>query len=136
MSQTKLFLVQFLIEADVSEWPDFDEIQAAEHFRSGLNLSSEDKLLRSQIFLLARKPDDLGDLVIEDYEDRGYRVEICQDAETVGTDVPSYFLGVYNLQSKNPSSSITSHLTLEEAREAARLKVDKNLERRQRPQKH
>lgn len=123
MAIKKLFLVQFLIEADVSEWRDFDERQAAEHFREALKLSSEDKVQRLQAYLLARLPDDRGDMTLEDYEDRGFRVEICQDANTVGTDVPTYFAVVWNMQAKTPTGSVAGgHCeTVDEAKEAARL---------------
>ncbi len=39
----KLFLVQFLVEADVSEWPEFDGAKAVDYFLSALKLSGEDK---------------------------------------------------------------------------------------------
>jgi hypothetical protein len=130
MAKTKLFLIQLLIEADVSEWPDFDERKAAEHLRSAIKLSGEDKVHHIQAYLLARKPDDPEDLVIEKYEDRGFEVEICQDADTVGTDVPSYYVAVYNPKVKNPSSSISgNHPTVEAAKEEARIRVDKRIQR-------
>jgi hypothetical protein len=126
MPQTKLFLVQYIIEADVTKWPEFDEEKAIEHFRP--NLSKEDKIIHSHVFLLARKPDER-DLLVEEYEDRGFNVEIRQSAETVGTDVPIYYLGAFNRQVKNSSSSISEHPTIEAAKEAAHIRVDKRLER-------
>lgn len=133
MPTTKLFLVQFLIEADVSEWPDFDETQAADYFLSALKLSGADKKLGAQVYLLARKPDGRGDFLIEEYEDRGYVVEILQNAHTVGTDVPMYFAMVTNPQSKTPYSYPTKDCeTIRGAKEAARLRVDKRIARKQR----
>jgi hypothetical protein len=127
MPQTKLFLVQYLIEADVSEWPDFDEEKAIEHFRP--KLSKEDKLIRAQVYLLARKPDER-DLLVEEYEDRGLDVRIYQNAHTVGTDVPYYYVMVFNPQAKSPTSSASDdYPTIEAAKEAARVRVDKRLER-------
>jgi hypothetical protein len=130
MAQKKLFFVQFLIEADVSEWPDFDELEAASYFKSILKLSDEDKVHRVQAYLLARKPDERGDLLVERYEDRGLDVHIYQDADTVGTDVPTYYVTVYNPTVKSPSSSVgDSHPTIEAAKEEARTRVGKRLER-------
>jgi hypothetical protein len=71
MPTKKLFLVQFLIEADVSEWPDFDEVNASDYFLSALKLSPEDKKLAAQVYLLAKKPNERGDVLVEEYEDRG-----------------------------------------------------------------
>jgi hypothetical protein len=129
MSQTKLFLVQFLIEADVTEWPEFDEERAIEHFRP--NLSKEDKIIRSHVYLLARKPDEDSDKTIEKYHDRGFDVEICQDAHTVGTDVPTYFALVFNPQAKTVYGSVIGggSESIKAAKEAARINVDKRIER-------
>ena len=131
MTKKKLFLIQLLIEADVSDWPDFDERKAAEHLRSALKLSGEDKIHRVQAYLLARKPDDPGDVTIEQYEDRGFEVEICQDADTVGTDIPTYFAVVTNPQAKTPTGSLVGSdcSTVEEAKEAARINIDKRIQR-------
>ncbi len=65
MAKTKLFLIQLLIEADVEDWPDFDEWKAEEHLRSALRLSGADKIHRIQAYLLARKPEDRGDVTVE-----------------------------------------------------------------------
>lgn len=51
--------------ADVSDWPDFDEVSAADHVRSAMKLSGEDKIHRIQAYRLARKPDNPGDMSIE-----------------------------------------------------------------------
>jgi hypothetical protein len=127
----KFFLVQCIIEADVTEWPEFDERRAEDHFRSALHLSGEDKVHRINAYLLARKPDDRDDLTLEEYEDRGLKVEICQDAHTVGTDVPSYFSLVWNPKAKQPIGSIAANhcTTVEAAKEATQIYVDKRLER-------
>ncbi len=131
---TKLFLVQYLIEADVSEWPEFDEQKAIEHFRP--KLSKEDKVIRSQVYLLARKPDEEGDLLVEQYDDRGLDVHIYQNAHTVGTDVPSYYVMVFNPKLKSASSSASEdYPTIEAAKESARIRVDKRLERQARQPK-
>lgn len=132
MATTKLFLIQLLIEADVTDWPDFDERKAAEHLRSALKLSGEDKIHHIQAYLLARKPDDPSDVTIEEYEDRGFEVEICQDADTVGTDVPTYFAVVTNPQAKTPYGSVVGDncKTIEEAKEVARTNVDKRIQRK------
>jgi hypothetical protein len=137
MPTKKLFLVQFLIEADVSEWPDFDEATAADHFLSALKLSTEDRKLSSQVYLLARKPEERGDLIVEEYNDRGLDVEIRQHARTVGTDAPVYFVMIFNPQAQSPSSAPgEDHLTVESAKEEARERVTKRLEReRKRRQK-
>ncbi len=137
MAKTKLFLVQFLIEADVSEWPDFDEVRAADYFLSALKLSGEDKKHSVQVYLLARKPNDRGDLLIEEYEDRGYEVEISQDASTVGTDIPTYLALVTNTKIKNPTGYVVGDdcATVEEAKEAARINIDKRIEREKRRKK-
>ncbi len=137
MAKTKLFLVQFLIEADVSEWPDFDESKAADYFLSALKLSGEDKKHSIQVYLLTRKPNEGGDLLIEEHEDRGYKVEIRQNADTVGTDIPTYFALVTNMQIKNPAGYFagSDHATEEEAKEAARANIDKRIEREKRRKK-
>jgi hypothetical protein len=128
MAQTKLFLVQFLIEADVTEWPDFDERKAVEHFRP--KLSKEDTLLRAEAYLLVRRPDEDGDPLVEKDDDRGLDVHIYQNAQTVGTDVPSYYLMVFNPKVKGASSSASDdYPTIEVAKEAARIRVDKRLKR-------
>ncbi len=134
MTKTKLFLVQFLIEADVTNWPEFDEAAASAHFTAALKLSQEDKKVGVQVYLLARKPDDEGDLTVEQYEDRGYDVEICQNAHTVGTDVPAYFAMVGNPQAKTYALSVVGSncATVEEAKAAARLNVDRRVARQER----
>jgi hypothetical protein len=125
---TKLFLVQYLIEADVTEWADFDERKAAEHFRP--KLMKEDKLLQSHAYLVVRRPDEEGDPLVKEYEDRGLNVCIHQNFDTVGTDVPSYYVMIFNPKVKNPSSSTgDDYPTIEAAKEAARKRVDKRLER-------
>ena len=133
MPNKKLFLVQFLIEADVSEWPDFDEMTAADHFLSALKLTNEDRKLGAQVYLLAKSPNERGDLLVEEYEDRGLVVQIFQDAHTVGTDAPTYFSTVWNPQAKGASSSASENRdTVEEAKEDARLRVDRRLARKPR----
>jgi hypothetical protein len=128
VAQTKLFLVQYLIEVDVTEWPDFDERKAAEHFRP--KLSKEDILLRAEAYLVVRRPDEEGDPLVEEYEDRGLNVCIHQNFDTVGTDVPSYYVTIFNPKVKNPSSSTgDDYPTIEAAKEAARIRVDKRLKR-------
>lgn len=58
-------------------------------------------------------------------------MEIYRDAYTVGTDVPTYFATVANPTAKNPSGSVVGGdcTTLEEAKDAARLNIDKRLQR-------
>jgi len=130
---TKLFLLQYVIEADVTEWPDFDEQKAIEHFRP--KLSKEDKIIRSQVYLLAKKPDENSDKIIEKYNDRGFDVEIRQDAHTVGTDVPTYFAMVSNPQAKTYAGSLAGNdsESIKEAKEAARVYIDKRLKRTHKP---
>jgi hypothetical protein len=130
MPTKKLFLVQFLIEADVSEWPDFDEVNATDYFLSALKLSPEDRKLSAQVYLLARKPNERGDVLVEKYEDRGLMVEIYQNANTVGADIPTYFVMIFNPKAQSPSSVAgDEHLTVESAKEEARARVDRRLER-------
>jgi hypothetical protein len=129
MPTTKLFLIQLLIEADVTDWPDFDERKAAEHIRSAIKLLGADKIHHIQAYLLARKPDDPSAVTVEESEDRGFEVEVCQNAETVGTGIPKYFAVVTNPQAKTPYGSVGGDecITVEEAKEAARINVDKRI---------
>jgi hypothetical protein len=57
-------------------------------------------------------------------------VEIYQNANTVGTDIPTCFVMIFNPKAQSPSSAPgDEHLTVESAKEEARARVDRRLER-------
>lgn len=57
-------------------------------------------------------------------------MEIRQNANTVGTDAPSYYVMIFNPKAQSPSSAAgDDHLTVESAKEEARVRVDRRLER-------
>jgi hypothetical protein len=131
MPVKKYFLVQFLVEADTTEYPEFNGLQAREHFRSAFKVPVEDKVIGIQVCLLAQKPDEWGDQLIEAYVDRGLEIEIYQDADTLGTDAPTYGGTAANPRAKQRTISLIANecLTVEAAKEVMRIYVDKRMER-------
>lgn len=131
MKKTKFFLAQFLIEVDVTERPDFDDIQASDYFSSVFQLSGNDKKIEVKVYPLAAKPDSRQDVEIETYEYRGYRIEVCQNAHTVGSDRPTYFGVVFNLQAKHQTGSVlgSEQENIEEVKQMVQEYVDKKIAR-------
>jgi hypothetical protein len=71
------------------------------------------------------------DTNVAEEEYRGHKIVVMQNAETIGTDSPTFYVCAYNLSAKQPSASpITGLKNIEEAKAAGRRKVDKKLDRK------
>jgi hypothetical protein len=129
MRKTKFFLAQFLIEVDVSDKPDFDESRATVYLQSALHLQVKDKSHDLKVYPLSAKPAPLQDETIEVYKYRDFDIEICQNADTLGTDQPTYFTVVSNPQAKTYSGSLVGghYGSIEEAKSVGEQHVDKRI---------
>lgn len=127
MRKTRYFLAQVLIEIDVGDRPDFDESQATQYFNSTLKLAPTDRAHDVRVYLLASKPGSRSDVVIEQYEYHDFRIDICQNASTVGSMHPTFFAVVWNLQAKNPTGSLVDSdcESIDELKKQAVEHVDK-----------
>jgi len=127
MKKTRFFLAQFLIEVDVTDRPGFDDMEATAYFISALQLLDKDKKHDLKVYPLAVKPGSGTDALIESYEYRDFEIEIYQNADTVATDVPTFFAVVTNLQTKSRYGSVLGDdfENIENAKEAAQAHVDK-----------
>ncbi len=130
--KTKFFLAQFLVEVDVTDRPDFDDLQATDYFSSAFWLSGNDKKHEVKVYALAAKPDSRQDVAIEEYEYRGFPITVYQNAHTVGADVPTYFATVTNLQTKSKNASVVAGDSeiVKVVKDAAQNHVDKLVSRR------
>jgi hypothetical protein len=107
LAKTRFFLAQFLVEVDVTDRPDFDDLQAADYFSSAFSLTGNDRKHEVKAYALRAKPDSRKDIVIQEYKDRGYPITVYQNADTVGADVPTYFATVI-LARLNPAPKARS----------------------------
>jgi hypothetical protein len=97
----KFFLARILVEVDVTNRPDFDERQAADYFSSMFSLYGNDRELEVTVRELRPKASYVRDVDIEEYEYRGFVITICQNADTVGTAVPTYYAVVAKPNAKS-----------------------------------
>lgn len=99
--KTKFFLARILVEVDVTNRPDFDELQAADYFSSVFSLTGNDRKREVTVQELRPKASSITDVDSEEYEYRGFVITICQNADTVGTAVPTYHAVVAKPNSKS-----------------------------------
>lgn len=88
-------------------------------------------LILDSFYSPTREDDDL-DVAIEEYEYRGFPITVYQNAHTVGSDVPTYFATVTNLQTKSKNASVVAGDSeiVEVVKDAAQNHVDKLVSRR------
>lgn len=125
----KFFLARILVEVDVTNRPDFDERQAADYFSSVFSLYGNDRKLEVTVRELRPKASYVRDVDIEEYEYRGFVITICQNADTVGTAVPTYFAVVAKPNSKSGTVMWDDSQFIEVAKNDAEIYVDKRVSR-------
>jgi hypothetical protein len=130
MTKAKFFLARILVAVDVTNRPDFDERQAADYFSSVFSLSGNDTKCEITVRELKHKAGEIRDVEIEDYEYRGFVITVCQNADTVGTAVPTYFSVVAKPGSKSGRVMWDDSQFIEVAKNDAEVHVDKRLSRR------
>ena len=130
MKKTKFFLARILVEVDVTNRPDFDERQAADYFSSVFSLSGNDRKREVTVRELRPKASYVTDVEIEEYEYRGFVITICQNADTVGTAVPTYFAVVTKQNAKSGTVVWDDSQFIEVAKNDAEIYVDKRVSRR------
>lgn len=129
MKKTKLFLARILVEVDVTNRPDFDELQAADYFSSVFSLTGNDRKREVTVCELRPKASSITDVEIEEYEYRGFVITIHQNADTVGTAVPTYFAVVAKPNSKSGTVMWDDSQFIEVAKNDAEIYVDKRVSR-------
>ena len=130
MRKPKFFLARILVAVDVTNRPDFDERQAAEYFSSVFSLSGNDTKCEITVRELKPKASGIMDVEIEEYEYRGFVITVCQNGDTVGTAVPTYFAVVAKAGSKGGRIMWDDSQFMEVAKNDAEVYVDKRLLRR------
>lgn len=106
MKDKRYILANVLIEVDTTHMSHFTEADATTYFNSALKLGSIGQVERLDIYILASKPGSMSDIVVEDYIYRGLKIEIIQEASTVGSERPIYFGAVFNPNVKNPTGTL------------------------------
>jgi hypothetical protein len=127
--KAKFFLARILVEVDVTNRPDFDERQAVDYFSSVFSLCSTDRKLEVTVRELRPKASYIRDVKIEEYEYRGFVITIHQNADSVGTAVPTYFAVVAKPNSKNGTVMWDDSQFIEVAKNDAEIYVDKRVSR-------
>ena len=130
MKKAKLFLARILVAVDVTNRPDFNERQAADYFSSVFSLSGNDTKCEITVRELKPKASEIMDVEIEEYEYRGFVITVCQNADTVGTAVPTYFAVVAKPGSNGGRVMWDDSQFIEVAKADAETYVDKRLSRR------
>jgi hypothetical protein len=129
VKKAKFFLARILVEVDVTNRPDFDERQAADYFSSVFSLYGNDRKLEVTVRELRPKASYVRDVDIEEYEYRGFVITICQNADTVGTAVPTYYAVVAKSNSKSGTVMWDDSQFIEVAKNDAEIYVDKRVSR-------
>ena len=129
VKKAKFFLARILVEVDVTNRPDFDEPQAADYFSSVFSLCGNDRTLEVTVRELRPKVSSITDVEIEEYEYRGFVITICQNADTVGTAVPTYFAVVAKPNSKSGRVMCDDSQFIEVAKNDAEIYVDTRVSR-------
>ena len=129
MKKPKFFLARILVEVDVTNRPDFDERQAADYFSSVFSLSGNDRKLEVTVRELRPKACCITDVEIEEYKYRGFVITICQNADTVGTAVPTYYAVIAKPNSKSGRVMWDHSQFIEVAKNDAEVYVDKRVSR-------
>lgn len=130
VTKAKVFLARILVAVDVTNRPDFDERQAVDYFSSVVSLSGNDTKCEITVRELKPKASEIMDVEIEEYEYRGFVITVCQNADTVGTAVPTYFAVVAKPDSKGGRVMWDDSQFIEVAKNDAETYVDKRLSRR------
>ena len=130
MKKTKFFLARILVEVDVTNRPDLDELQAADYFSSVFLLTGNDRTREVTVRELRPKASYTTDVEIEEYEYRGFVITIHQNADTVGTAVPTYFAVVAKPNSKSGTVMWDYSQFIEVVKNDAEVYVDKRVSRR------
>lgn len=127
MKKTKFFLARILVEVDVTNRPDFDELQAADYFSSVFSLTGNNRKRQVTVQELRPKASSITDVDIEEYEYRGFVITICQNADTIGTAVPTYSAVVAKPNSKSGRDMRDYSQFIEVAENDAEIYVDKRV---------
>ncbi len=130
LTKAKFFLARILVAVDVTNRPDFDERQAADYFSSVFSLSGNDRKCEVTVRELRPAASYIMDVEIEKYEYRGFVITICQNADTVGTAVPTYFAVVAKPNSNGGHVTWDDSQFIEVAKNDAEIYVDKKVSRR------
>ena len=130
VTKAKFFLARILVAVDVTNRPDFDERQAADYFSSVFSLSGNDTKCEMTVRELRPKVSEIMDVEIEEYEYRGFVITVCQNADTVGTAVPTYFAVVAKPNSNGGHVTWDDSQFIEVVKNDAEIYVDKRLSRR------
>jgi hypothetical protein len=126
----KFFLARILVAVDVTNRPDFDERQAADYFSSVFSLSGNDMKCEMTVRELTPRASEIMDVEIEKYEYRGFVITVCQNADTVGTAVPTYFSIVSKPGSNGGRVMEDDSQFIEVVKNEAEVDVDRRLSRR------
>lgn len=113
MLKTKFLVIQMTVETELEDGFDVDSFSAIEEISSAIKISDKYKKHDIKIFELARKPNSRQDAFIEEYNYKGFLIEICQNAGTVGSDTPTYYAVVYNLENKSNLGKMLSEDALD-----------------------
>lgn len=130
MTKPKFFLARILVAVDVTNRPDFDERQAADYFSSKFSPSGNDTKCEMTVRELRPKASRIMDIEIEVYMYRGFKITLCQNADTVGTAVPTYFSIVSKPDSNGGRVMEDDSQFIEVAKNEAEVDVDRRLSRR------
>jgi hypothetical protein len=130
LAETKFFLARFLVEVDVTDRPNFDDRQAAEYFSSVFSLTGNYRKREVTVHELRPRASYFTDVEIEEYEYRGFRITVCQNADSVGTVVPTYFAVVAKPNSNGGSVRPGDSEFIEVIKNDAEIYVDKKVSRR------
>lgn len=132
MESTRHYLAQLIVEVDCTH-PDFNAAQVSTKILAALQsipgVSSRDV----KVYPLAFAADQSIDVNVAKYEYRDFEVQIRQNAESIGTNQPTYYGVIYNYQDKHPHGALVdgNHDSREMAEAAAREYVDTRIRKRE-----
>lgn len=130
MTETKFFLARFLVEVDVTNIPNFNDRQAADYFSSVFSLTGNYRKREVTVHELRPRASYTMDVEIEKYEYLGFVITVNQNADTVGTVVPTYFAVVARPNSNGGSVLPADSEFIEVVKNEAEIWVDKKVSRR------
>lgn len=131
MSTSRYILARMIMEIQTDSPEEFDEQVARKIVGESIKLKDDDSLIDFKIYLLAGKPGVSEDILIEKYVYRGRKINIMQQANTVGSPNPVYFSFVWSPKETSGKLVEGNYFSVDDAKGAAEKETDKLVQRQE-----
>jgi hypothetical protein len=123
----KHFLAQFIFEVEGQHALKFDAMEMRMALFRTIDREASGEIREIKVYPLACMPDEFGDVEIQSEEYRGFEITIYQNADSVASDVPTFYAATRNLSAKTMMANIHGDdvRSIEEALAIGRAYVDK-----------